>query len=105
LPKLILPALKKPTAMNTAKTGYIVFLPRFSGSKSERFYPCLIQADSAVDWLKYHADDPFNHHTLKPYHLKYVEVTGDESSDGIFRVKAIQEIPPPYPQPATDVLH
>jgi hypothetical protein len=91
--------------MNTIKTGYIVFLPRFAGSKAERLYPCLIQSELVTDWVRHQADDPFNHRTLKPYHLKYVEVAGDDSGDGVFRVKAIKEIPPPYPPTSADVLH
>ena len=91
--------------MNTVKTGYIVFLLRHCGSKSERFYPCLVQADSAIDWVRHQADDPFNHELLRQYHLKYVEVAGEASDDGIFRVESVKELPPPYPRTADDVLH
>ena len=91
--------------MNTTKTGYIVFLLRFCGSKSERSYPCLVQADSATDWLRHPADDPFNHQTLKQYHLKYVEVAGESCDDGIFCVESVRELPPPYPRTAEDALH
>ncbi len=84
--------------MNSINTGYIIFLPRFVGTKSERFYPCLIQAESDVKWVKYHDDDPFNHHTLKPFHLKYVEAMGMVADDGVFCIKAIKEIPQPYPR-------
>lgn len=91
--------------MSTTKSGFIVFLPRFGGSKSERLYPCLVQADSATDWVRHQADDPFNHQLLKQYHLKYVEVAGEVSDDGIFRVESVKELPPPYPRTADDVLH
>ncbi len=72
--------------------GYLVFVLRWKGSKSERFVPCLLCANGEVRWLKHSEDDSFNPTHLKPFHLKPVRVSGSPSESGQIVVQDISVV-------------
>lgn len=77
--------------------GYLSFVPRWKGSKSERFFPCLLSADGALRWLKHRDDTSFDHKHLRPFHLRSVRLEGNLESTGVFIVDCVTEMTDPWP--------
>ena len=83
--------------------GYLAFLPRWVGGKSERFYPVIFGPDGAACWVQHREDSPFDHAHLRPFHLRPVRVHGRVGTAGSFLVEQIVETvdpwlaPPPEP--------
>ena len=78
-----------PTAEMIERTGYLIMVSRYVGSKSERLCPCLLGSDAQTIWLKHAKDNSFSHATLKPFHLRLVKVSGLMRRDGQLLVRDI----------------
>ena len=85
-----------------ALVGYLSFVPRWKGSKSERFFPCLLSADGALRWLKHRDDTSFDHKHLRPFHLRSVRLEGNLESTGVFIVDCVTEMTDPWPGSVTN---
>jgi hypothetical protein len=70
-------------------TGHLLFLKRYPGSKSERFFPRLIGVEGQGVWLKHKEDDSFNHATLREWHCRYVRVRAVNQADGLMLVDQV----------------
>ena len=76
--------------------GYLVFLLRWKGSKSERFFPCLLGVDGSVRWIKHRDDSSFDHSHLKSFHLRPVCVRVCGESSGHWVVADVEEAGDPW---------
>jgi hypothetical protein len=76
--------------------GYLVFLRRWKGSKSERFFPCLVKADGQNLWLKHEEDSSYDHAHLRSFHLQHVRVNGHMNPDGYLIVEKVESAEDPY---------
>ena len=80
-----------------AKEGHLVFLLRFKGSKSERPWPHLIDTHGNRTALMHKDDSSFDHSSLRPFHRKYVRVSGKpDPKRGDLVVTDVTEAPDPF---------
>ena len=79
--------------------GYLVFVRRWVGSKSERFSPSLVKAEGQILWLKHEEDSSFDHAHLRPFHLQHVRVAGHMSPDGYLIVEKVELAEDSYQTP------
>ena len=71
-------------------SGYLIFVKRYAGSKSERLFPKIIPLDGRDGiWVRHQDDDSFNHATLRPWHRQCVQVKGTKTQDGGFTIQEI----------------
>lgn len=81
---------------NVERAGYLVFLLRYAGSRSQRYFPFLLMGDNSGSWLKHVDDDSFNHQNLRRYHLKYVSVQGIQQGPEEMLVHCVTESEDPF---------
>ena len=84
-----------------AKEGHLVFLLRFKGTKSERPWPYLIDTHGKRTALMHKDDSSFNHSSLRPFHRKYVSVSGNpdpefRGTEDQLLVTDVTEAPDPF---------
>ena len=77
-------------------SGYLVFVMRWKGSKSERFFPCLLGANAEIIWLKHREDNSFNPMHLEPFHLTPVQILGTLDASGQLLVESINVVEDPW---------
>jgi hypothetical protein len=85
--------------------GYIIVLLRWRGSKSERFFPCLLGLDGSVRWIKHREDSSFEPSHLSGFHLRAVRLRALRSteSSGNWVVDDVQEVRDPWSPTASPV--
>ena len=95
-----------PPPVNVASheelVGYLAFVLRWSGSKSERFFPCLLGWDGSVRWIKHSKDSSYDHNHLNAFHLRAVRVRlrARVESAGHWVVDSVEEVSDPWKGPA-----
>lgn len=60
---------------NSIFKGYIFFILKDKGTKSEHYGPVLL-SETAMYHLMHANDNPFSNDQLKPFHLSYCEISG-----------------------------
>jgi len=60
---------------NSTFKGYILFILKDEGTKSEHYGPVLLSGLTCYQ-LFHEKDNPFSNQLIKPYHLSYCEIVG-----------------------------
>lgn len=83
--------------------GYVLFQSFATGSKSESMRPAFVCGHGTTLTMFMDGDNPFENKSLRPFHGKYVEATGEVNFDKRnFRVHEIRELPDPFVPPEND---
>ena len=78
-------------AAQSTRSGYIFFLLHAQGSKSESDQPFLA-SPGHCQRLHYEGDNPFDNSYLRRFHRQLCRVSGFETSEGVFRVTAVEPL-------------